>query len=186
MTDADRDASFVTTIRVERGPDDAFRGITDARGWWSQEIEGATDEVGAEFDYHFKDVHRCRIRVTELVPGRKVAWLVLDNHFDFVQNQSEWKGTEIVFDIAEKDGGTEVVFTHSGLLPQFECYDVCSNAWGGYIGGSLRNLIDSGRGAPNPKADGEAPEHQEAAGASRAAHRIGTSSSPQFDDAAQG
>ncbi|WP_433257794.1 SRPBCC family protein [Streptosporangium sp. CA-135522] len=163
MMQVDRKQSFTTTFSVDRSPQEAFEAITDVRGWWSQEVEGVTDRVGGEFDYHYKDVHRCTIRVTELVPGRKVAWLVLDNYFDFIEDQAEWKDTEVVFEISERDGGAEVHFTHVGLVPQYECYDVCSNAWGGYIGGSLRNLINTGEGQPNPKQDGNAPAHQHAA-----------------------
>jgi hypothetical protein len=86
----------------------------------------------------------------------------VDNYFDFVQDQDEWKDTDIVFDITETSDGTEVRFTHAGLTPQFQCYDVCSNAWTGYLTGSLRELILTGQGQPNPKG-GDTPEHQEAA-----------------------
>jgi hypothetical protein len=160
--------NFTTTFAVERTPQEAFEAIANVRGWWSQEIEGVAERVGGEFDYHYQDVHRCTIRVTELVPGRKIAWLVLDNHFNFVEDQSEWKDTELVFEISGKNGGAEVEFTHVGLVPQYECYDVCSNAWGGYISGSLRNLINTGEGQPNPKEDGQAPAHQDAATVQRA------------------
>jgi hypothetical protein len=159
---------FTTTIRVARSPREAFEAITDVRGWWSEEIEGVTDQVGGEFDHRFQDVHRCRIRVTELVPGEKVAWRVLDNYFSFIDDQSEWKDTEIVFEISPKDDGAEIRFTHIGLVPQYECYDVCSNAWGGYVSGSLRNLINTGQGQPNPKEGGDTPAHQNAAGSARA------------------
>ncbi|MFI6582968.1 SRPBCC domain-containing protein [Embleya sp. NPDC050493] len=148
---------------MNRTPWAAFEAITNVRGWWSQEVEGVTDRVGGEFHYRYKDVHRCTIRVTELVPGRKVAWRVLDNYFDFIEDQAEWKDTEVVFEINERDGGAEVRFTHVGLAPHQECYDVCSNAWGGYIGGSLRNLIITGEGQPNPQEGGNAPSHQDAA-----------------------
>ena len=158
---------FSTAFTVKRTSQEAFEAITDVRGWWSQEVEGVTNRVGGEFDYQYKDVHRCTIRVTELVPGRKVGWLVLDNYFDFIQDQAEWKGTEVVFEISGTDGGAEVTFTHVGLVPQYECYDVCSNAWVGYLGGSLRNLINTGKGQPNPRQDGDAPAHQEAASAVR-------------------
>jgi hypothetical protein len=89
---------------------------------------------------------------------------VLDNYFDFVQDQDqdEWKDTQVVFDISETDQGTEVHFTHIGLVPQLECFDVCSNAWSGYLDGSLRDLILTGLGRPNPK-EGDAASHQEAA-----------------------
>lgn len=160
MMQATRD--FSSTFSVDRTPQEAFEGVTNTRGWWSENIEGVTDQVGGEFGYQFKDIHRCTIRVTELVPGRRVKWLVLDNYFNFITDQAEWKGTEVVFDISEKDGGAEVRFTHIGLVPEYECYDVCSNAWGGYISGSLRDLINTGKGQPNPK-EGNAPAHQQAA-----------------------
>lgn len=159
---------FTTTFAVDRTPQEAFEAITNVRGWWSEEIEGVTDRVGGEFTYRYKDVHRCTIRVTELVPGRKVTWRVLDNYFNFVENQAEWKGTEVVFEISGNSGGAEVHVTHLGLVPQYDCYDVCSNAWSGYLGGSLRNLINTGKGQPNPKEDGDAPAHQHAATVLRA------------------
>jgi Activator of Hsp90 ATPase homolog 1-like protein len=170
MMQADQKRHFTASFAVDRAPQEAFEAIIDVRGWWSQEVEGVTDQVGGEFDYHYKDVHRCRIRVTELVPGRKVAWRVLDNYFNFIDDQAEWKDTEVVFEIAEKDGGAEVVFTHVGLVPQYECYDVCSNAWSGYLSGSLRNLSNTGTGQPNPKEDGDAPAHQHAADVVRTGH----------------
>jgi Activator of Hsp90 ATPase homolog 1-like protein len=168
-----QDQSFTTAFEVERPPQEAFEAITNVRGWWSQEVEGVTDQVGGEFDYHYQDVHRCRVRVTELVPGRKVAWRVLDNYFNFIDNQAEWKDTEVIFEISAKDGGAQVNVTHRGLVPQYECYDVCSNAWGGYLDGSLRDLINTGQGQPNPKEDGHAPTHQDAATMLRGQHSPG-------------
>jgi hypothetical protein len=159
----DQKQNFTTSFTVQRSPREAFEAITNVRGWWSEEVQGLTDQVGGEFTYHFQDVHRCRVRVTELLPGHKVSWLVVDNYFNFVEDKSEWTGTEIIFDIAWADGGAEVRFTHVGLVPQYECYEVCANAWGGYLDGSLRSLINTGEGQPNPKEDGDAPGHQDAA-----------------------
>jgi len=160
--------SYTTTFSVNRTPRAAFDAITNVRGWWSEGIEGVTDQVGGEFVHRFRDVHYCRVRVTELVPERRVTWLILDNHFNFTEDQAEWKNTQVVFEITEDDGGAKVTFTHVGLLPEYECYDVCSNAWGGYISGSLRSLITTGTGQPNPKDDGETPAHQGAATVARA------------------
>jgi len=155
--------SYTTTFTVDRPAQAVFDAILDVRGWWSEDVVGVTDEVGSEFRHHYQDVHRCTVRVSDLVPGRKVSWLVLDNFFSFVEDQSEWQGTEIVFDLAETLAGTEVRFTHVGLAPQLECYDVCSDAWAGYIHRSLPDLITTGRGHPNPRDEGPAPSHQEAA-----------------------
>lgn len=76
---------------------------------------------------------------------------MLDNYFNFTEDKSEWKGTNVSFEISRKGNKTEVRFAHLGLVPEYECYDVCSNAWGSYINGSLKSLITTGKGKPNPK-----------------------------------
>jgi hypothetical protein len=76
---------------------------------------------------------------------------VLDNYFNFTKDQSEWIGTKVSFEITEKDGKTQIRFTHIGLVPAHECYEICENAWTGYIQNSLRALITTGSGQPNPK-----------------------------------
>ena len=143
--------SLTLAFATDRTPEEAFAAITDVRGWWSGEIEGPTDELGASFTYRYQDIHRSTQQITELVPGRRVAWHVVDGYLGFVEDETEWTGTDITFDIAATGSGTEVRFTHAGLVPQGECYDSCSNAWGFYINTSLRNLITSGAGQPNDK-----------------------------------
>lgn len=141
---------YTTTIKVEKSPEEVFKAISNPRDWWSEEIEGTTDKLGAEFTYHYLDVHRCTFKITEVVPGKKLVWHVVDNYFNFTKDKTEWKGTDVVFEIARKDNKTEIRFTHQGLVPQYECYDVCANAWGSYITSSLRDLITLGKGQPNP------------------------------------
>jgi hypothetical protein len=152
--------NYTATFSVDQTPEEVFKAINNIRGWWSQAIEGDTDKLGAVFYYAYQDVHRCTLKITELVPGKRVVWHVLHNDFNFIKDKSEWNDTDVVFEIARKGDKTEVRFTHVGLVPAYECYDVCSNAWSGYITGSLRNLIATGKGQPNPIV-GEPPVHQE-------------------------
>jgi uncharacterized protein YndB with AHSA1/START domain len=139
---------YTTSFTVDQTPEQVYKAITNPRGWWSEEIEGDTDKLGV-FKYHFRDVHRCTLEITELVPGQKVVWHVVDSYMNFIKDPGEWTGTDIVFEIARKGGQTEVLFTHVGLAPQEECYEVCADAWRSYIQGSLRNLITTGKGQPN-------------------------------------
>ena len=150
--------SFTTAFTVDATPARVYAAVTNVRGWWSEEIEGATSAVGDEFDYHMRDLHITKLRVTEVVPDRKVAWLVLDNHFAFTTDKSEWIGTTVTFEIAETGAGTEVRFTHHGLVSEYECFDVCVNAWGFYIGTSLPGLITTGKGRPNVNGTHQVPE----------------------------
>jgi hypothetical protein len=132
---------FTATISVDQTPDDAYSAILNVGAWWTGSNEGKCDELGDEFIHRDGEAHYCKLRVTELVPGRKVTWLVLDNHFSFVTDQDEWKGTHITFEIATAGGKTQVRFAHLGLAPEFECFDVCSDAWGSLINESLRALM---------------------------------------------
>jgi len=142
--------AYSVTFLVDNTPEEVFNAINNVRGWWSEEIDGDTDKPGAEFKYHYKDVHRSTFKITEFVPGKKVVWHVLDNYFNFTKDKTEWTGNDVVFEIAREGEQTEVRFTQVGLVPAYECYDVCSNAWGSYISSSLRNLITTGKGQPNP------------------------------------
>ncbi len=144
-----KDQNYTATFTVDQTPEEAFAAINNVRGWWSGEIEGSTDKLGDEFTYHYEDVHFSKQKVTELIPGKKVVWLVLDSYLNFVKDKTEWNGTKIIFEISKKGNGTELRFTHLGLVPQYECYDACSDAWGFYVKGSLRSLITKSKGQPN-------------------------------------
>jgi uncharacterized protein YndB with AHSA1/START domain len=113
--------NFTAASSVDRSPEQVFDAINNVRGWWSEEIDGRTDKVGAEFKFHHKDVHRSTQKITEFVPGNKVVWHVSDSHLNFVKDKTEWTGTDIVFEITRKNDKTELRFTHVGLVPAFEC-----------------------------------------------------------------
>lgn len=55
----------------------------------------------------------------------------------------------MVFEILEREGKTQIRLTHQSLVPEFECFEVCSNSWGHYIQKSLFDLITTGTGHPN-------------------------------------
>ncbi|GAB3002708.1 SRPBCC domain-containing protein [Amycolatopsis acidiphila] len=154
--------SFSTTILVDRTTREAFDAIGKVRAWWSECIDGPTAEPGDEFVYDFAGKHRCTIRVTEAVPGRKVAWLVLDNEFDFTRDETEWVGNTMIFDIGGRDGRTEVRFTQQGLVPAYECFDVCATAWSFFVGTSLKNLITTGQGLPSGRDIARVPAEEHA------------------------
>jgi uncharacterized protein YndB with AHSA1/START domain len=145
---------FTTTITVNESPEKVFDAVTNVRGWWSEEIEGGTSKLNDVFNYHFKDVHICRMKLSEVIPGKKVVWDVLDNYFQFTEDKHEWKGNKIVFDISKKGDQTELTFTQNGLIRDYECFEVCSKAWTKYITSSLKKLITGGKGEPNPKEGG--------------------------------
>ena len=144
-------SDFNTILLVDETPAEVFNAINNVRGWWSENIEGGTTRLNDEFTYQFKDVHKCTMKLIEVIPDKKVVWLVLDNYFNFTEDKTEWTGTKIEFEISEKENKTQLHFTHRGLVPAYECYNICFDAWSNYINNSLRSLITTGKGQPNPK-----------------------------------
>jgi len=140
---------FTTSILVDQTPMEAFDAINNVRAWWPGEIEGNTTKLHDEFIYRYKKIHYSKQKLVEVIPAKKVVWLVTDSSLNFVENKSEWTGTKIIFEISEKDNKTQIRFTHLGLVPKNECFDSCSNAWSDIIRKGLRGLITTGKGQAN-------------------------------------
>ena len=142
--------NFTVTILVDKTPEEVYKAINNVCGWWWGDINGNTDTLDAEFTYTVKDVHFSVQKISELVPAKRIVWHVEDATLNFAENKKEWKGSDIVFDIVNKGNQTEVCFTHVGLIPSYECYDRCSNAWGTLVSKNLYNLIKTGKNQPKP------------------------------------
>jgi hypothetical protein len=138
--------NYSTTMQVEQSPAVVFKAINNPRAWWSTEIEGITDQLNAVWNYQFGDNHRSKMKVIEVVPDKKIVWLVEENYFKNAKDQSEWVGNKITFEISRQGDKTRLVFTQIGLVPGCDCYKSCDWAWTGFIQKSLRSLIETGKG----------------------------------------
>ena len=130
---------------------EAFNSINKVTKWWTENLEGSSQKLNDEFTVRFDDVHVSTQKLVEVIPNKKAVWLVTDSALNFVKDKQEWTGTKISFEIFEKDNETEIRFTHLGLVPKYECFEACSNAWSEYIQQSLLNLITEGKGQPTPE-----------------------------------
>lgn len=140
--------SFATSFLVDQSPGEVFDAVNDVRGWWSTSLVGKSAKLGDVFTFRYEDIHESRQELVEVVPGKRVVWLILDASLNFTEDKDEWKGTRVIFDISKKGGKTELRFTHEGLVPAFQCFDACSEGWGFFIDVSLKKLIATGKGEP--------------------------------------
>ncbi len=74
--------NFTTAIVVDQTPLEVFNAVNNPKAWWSDGIEGNTDHLDDEWTYHHGDNHRTKLKVVELIPGKKVVWLVEENYFN--------------------------------------------------------------------------------------------------------
>ncbi len=137
---------FSTEIVVDRDPHTVFNSILDVRSWWSglygEEFKGNSEKLNDEFIYTAGEgMHFSKQKLIELVPDKKIVWLVTESKLTFLKDQQEWTNTKLSFDISTKGDKTHVRFTHVGLLPDFECYDTCSTVWTQYVQEKLVNAL---------------------------------------------
>ena len=137
---------FSITLWVKQSPKEAFGVILSVRAWWSglfgESFEGSSEKLGDEFSFLAgQGAHYSKQKLVELVPDKKVVWLVTESNLSFADKADEWNGTKISFEISPEQDGTRIVFTHIGLIPEFECYGSCAPAWTKYLQERLTNAI---------------------------------------------
>ena len=149
-------SDFSITLLVDQTPEDVYRAINNVRGWWTEDMEGSSQKLNDEFTVRFfDDIQVTTQKLVEIIPDKKVVWLVTKSELNFLEDRHEWNDTRISFEITEKGNKTQLRFTHLGLVPKIECYKDCSAGWTRYIKGSLLELLTNGKGKPELKSNNQ-------------------------------
>ncbi len=134
--------NYTTTIEVAGSPHDVFNRLTDVSKWWSSDFEGSSAKLNDEFVIHHPGRHYTKQRLVEVVPDKKLVWLVTECKLYWLEkDKREWKDTKLVFEITAKGDATVLRFTHEGLVPEKECYTRCEQGWNTVIKDRLYHFL---------------------------------------------
>lgn len=137
------DTFSLTKEVLVKGPiQRVFQAVSTANGlgkFWSYNTSGPDWDNGEVVLKWPASGHHARVCLSKLNAPVFVEWSVIEHHpFE------ELKGTAIQFTLEEqRSGEVKLIFRQVGLVPQCDCYDACSNAWG-YLVGQIKKLVEQG------------------------------------------
>jgi len=137
--------NFSYSFKTPKRAEEVFELLLHIDQWWfglyDETIKGESEKLNDAFTFKAGDgAHYTSQKLVELIPNKKVVWLVTDSNLSFLKDTSEWNNTKISFELSTEGDKTNVQFTHEGLVPKIECYDACSTAWTGYLDNLKKKL----------------------------------------------
>ena len=142
-----KNKNYICSINAKITPNEALKSISKVTEWWSRNIDGKTEKLNDVFTYYSRDTW-VTFKITEVAANEKIVWHVTDCYLPSFKDKTEWKNTEVVFEISENGDSIQITFTHIGLVPEVECYNASVKGWTQYVTGSLLNFLTNGKGQP--------------------------------------
>ena len=142
--------NFSSSISAKISADEAIKKISNLPEWWGITFSGNSEKQNDQFIVKMSGDSFFNMTVAELIPDKRVVWLVTDCNMPWFTDKKEWANTKLIFDLSENNGITELTFTHEGLTPDIECYKDCEEGWTHWIKTSLFSYFTTGKGVFRP------------------------------------
>jgi hypothetical protein len=138
--------NFNKSITAKIGADEAIKKISNVTDWWGVTFSGNSENQNDKFIIKMGGDSFFNMTVEELIPTKRVVWLVTDCNMPWYSDKKEWANTKLIFDLAENNGVTTLNFIHEGLTFDIECYKDCAPGWTHWIKTSLFSYLTTGKG----------------------------------------
>lgn len=119
-------AEFKHQIPINTTPDKVYAALATEKGlkgWWTADTR-ADEKAGGKAEFGFdKRGMTFRMKIDELVPGKRVVWSCYGDH-------PEWDGTRLTWTIAEENGASVLRFTHGAWKSYSDFCASCNSTWG--------------------------------------------------------
>ena len=138
--------NFNCSLSANISAAEAIKKISNVPAWWGVTFSGSSEKPNDTFIIKMGGESFFNFTVTEFIPGKRVVWLITDCNMPWYADKKEWANTQLIFDLNEHNGITELKFTHEGLTPEVECYKDCAPGWTHWINTSLFSYFTTGEG----------------------------------------
>ena len=146
--------SYSQSVEIKGTKEAIFEALTLHIDKWWGEIDMPINRLGNVFKVSFGEAFWV-FKVIEIQKNWMITWECVESnqvHAGLKGIKEEWLGTKLHWNITSKDEQIATVdFLHQGLVPSFNCYEVCVSAWDFFITESLRSFIEEGVGKPEKK-----------------------------------
>src|ERR1051325_52794 len=107
------DKNFTYGFTSSKPVETIFETLLDVRKWWfgifDETITGKSEKLNDEFTFMAGGgVHHTTQKVVELVPHKKIVWLVTASDLSFLKKPGEWKDTRFYFELSSKGDSTRI------------------------------------------------------------------------------
>jgi uncharacterized protein YndB with AHSA1/START domain len=136
-------ADILHRVGIKSSLDDVYLALTTPAGlagWWTTDTQG-DGNVGGVLRFRF-GAGGFDLKVLELQPARRVRWQVIDG-------PAEWIDTTVSWELKQDGDYVIILFKHEDWREPVEFMHHCSTKWGVFLM-SLKSLLETGRGAPDP------------------------------------
>jgi uncharacterized protein YndB with AHSA1/START domain len=126
------DNSYTKTLTVAATPEEVFAALTEpdqVTAWWSAKSTTGSGRAGGQLQITFGAEPRPTvIRVLAADRPDVVVWEVTASPL-----VPDWEGTQPTFTMATTHNSCRLNFTHYGLIPTLECFEMCNVDWGRFL-----------------------------------------------------
>lgn len=142
---------FQCSISANINAREAIKRISNIPEWWGVSFNGSSEKQNDKFIVKMSGDSYFNFTVAELIPGKRVSWLVTDCNMPWYSDKKEWANTKLIFNLSGNNGVTTLNFIHKGLSPEVECYKDCETGWTHWITKSLLSYFTTGKGETKNK-----------------------------------
>lgn len=144
--------SYSTSVLIKEKPEAVFNAIArSVQKWWGN-TNSHVSKLGDEFTTSFDKTY-WKFKISEFEPNSKIVWNCIDAkhiHSGYDGIEKEWIGTLVEWKLEGKNQNeTFLNFTHNGLVPKLNCYEICFPAWERFVTQSLKSFVETGKGMPH-------------------------------------